>query len=75
MKVRMPEGASRAPPRKKRTQSAGPLRCPSCGSAELVPELAFIAGARYHCKACDFRGALAVSGMDTPAGPPREEPP
>ncbi|HKZ58260.1 MAG TPA: hypothetical protein VJ547_00225 [Candidatus Thermoplasmatota archaeon] len=51
------------------------MRCPTCGSTELVPELAFIAGARYHCKACDFRGALAVSGLSPRSAPPEEGPP
>lgn len=72
MKVRLPAGASRAPPRKKRAHEAGPLRCPTCGSADFVPELAGLIGARYHCKACGFRGALAVSGLQPPAAPPKE---
>lgn len=71
----MPAGALRAAPRKKRTHSTGPLRCPACGSQDFSPELAFIVGARYHCKACGFRGALAVSGLPKPPTEGKEAPP
>lgn len=72
MKVRLPAGASRvkrerAPTRRETT------RCPTCGSARLEPELAFIAGARYFCKDCGFRGALVISGLRQDDPPPKRE--
>jgi len=76
MKVRLPEGSSRDRRPKTRPRRE-PIACPTCGSQRLVPELAFIAGARYLCKDCGFRGALVVSGMkenDRPSSE-RETPP
>lgn len=71
MKVRLPEGAKRAPagraPRKR-----GLIRCPQCRSHRLSAEMAFIGGAKYHCADCGFRGALVVTDDDegAPGGDP-----
>jgi transposase-like protein len=33
-------------------------RCPQCGSLDLYIENGMITGAIYHCKTCDYVGAL-----------------
>jgi 8-oxo-dGTP pyrophosphatase MutT (NUDIX family) len=66
----MPEGAAR-PPRKAKAARES-IRCPTCGSHRLVPELAYISGAQYLCKDCGFRGALVVSGMREEEGAARK---
>ena len=75
MKVKLPPGTLRRP------RAAAPARrpavlCPRCGSHRVAPDLAFIDGARYHCKDCDFRGAFVVTGIGPapPEGPEREGP-
>lgn len=34
--------------------------CPQCGSSDIFYENAMITGAKYHCKACDYVGALIL---------------
>jgi len=36
------------------------LVCPQCGSSDVFYENAMITGAKYHCKACDYVGALIL---------------
>lgn len=36
------------------------LLCPQCGSDELYPEMGFMTGYQYHCKACDYVGSFVV---------------
>jgi predicted RNA-binding Zn-ribbon protein involved in translation (DUF1610 family) len=36
------------------------LVCPQCGSADIFYENAMITGYKYHCKACDYIGALVL---------------
>jgi len=36
------------------------LCCPQCGGAELDFEAGLITGQKYHCKACDYVGPLAL---------------
>ena len=60
MKVRLPEGAKRAPPAPARQREA--IRCPTCGSFRLSAEIAFIGGAKYLCADCGFQGAFVVTG-------------
>jgi DNA-directed RNA polymerase subunit RPC12/RpoP len=66
----MPEGVKRPARAAKPARRPG-IRCPTCGSHRLVPELAFISGARYLCKDCGFRGALVVEGMPPPPEQPK----
>lgn len=65
----MPEGTARAP-REAAPRRRELIRCPTCGSHRLVPELAYISGAQYLCKDCGFRGGLVVSGMRGEGGQP-----
>jgi len=70
VRVKLPEGAARRP------HGAPPkdiIRCPSCGSHRLFPEIAFIGGAKYLCDDCGYRGSLVVTGMkgnEPPEGGP-----
>jgi predicted RNA-binding Zn-ribbon protein involved in translation (DUF1610 family) len=36
------------------------LRCPQCGSTDIFYESALITGYKYHCKKCDYIGALVL---------------
>lgn len=36
------------------------LICPQCGGTELYYENALITGYKYHCKDCDYIGALVL---------------
>ena len=36
------------------------LLCPQCGGNELYYENAMITGYKYHCKRCDYIGALVI---------------
>ncbi|MFP4185487.1 MAG: hypothetical protein ACOCTN_00430 [Candidatus Natronoplasma sp.] len=36
------------------------LECPKCGSRKIFPEAGFITGYKYHCKDCDYVGALVM---------------
>ncbi|MBM4248763.1 MAG: hypothetical protein FJ149_04900 [Euryarchaeota archaeon] len=37
------------------------LRCPQCGSDEVVYEAGLITGYKYYCKDCMYMGPLIVS--------------
>lgn len=70
--MRLPAGASRVK-RGRAPTGRETIRCPTCGSLRVEPELAFIAGARYFCKDCGFRGALVISGVRPDEPPPKGE--
>lgn len=36
------------------------LRCPQCGSTDVYYELGLITGYKYHCKNCQYVGALVI---------------
>jgi transposase-like protein len=36
------------------------LVCPHCGSASLYYEAGLVTGYKYHCKDCDYVGALVI---------------
>jgi predicted RNA-binding Zn-ribbon protein involved in translation (DUF1610 family) len=36
------------------------LVCPQCGSSDVYYENAMITGYKYHCKACQYIGALIL---------------
>lgn len=36
------------------------LRCPQCGGTNIYYENALITGYKYHCKDCDYMGALII---------------
>lgn len=36
------------------------LKCPKCGSTDIVPEAGFVTGYKYHCKECDYMGSLIL---------------
>lgn len=36
------------------------LRCPQCGGTNIIYETALITGYKYHCKDCDYMGALII---------------
>ena len=36
------------------------LTCPRCGSSDIYYENAMITGIVYHCKKCDYVGALIL---------------
>ena len=42
--------------------------CPQCGSSDIFYENAMITGAKYHCKACDYIGALVLERYADEAG-------
>jgi DNA-directed RNA polymerase subunit RPC12/RpoP len=69
LKVRMPEGAVRAP-RRKPERSREIIRCPTCGSYRLSPEIAFIGGAKYLCRDCGYRGSFVLKGDPGKEAPP-----
>ena len=35
-------------------------RCPQCGSSDIIYENALVTGYKYHCKKCDYIGALVL---------------
>jgi predicted RNA-binding Zn-ribbon protein involved in translation (DUF1610 family) len=35
-------------------------RCPQCGSSDIIYENALVTGYKYHCKRCDYIGALVL---------------
>ncbi|MFQ5553348.1 MAG: hypothetical protein ACE5EW_06485 [Thermoplasmata archaeon] len=43
------------------------LTCPECGSSDLYWEAGMIAGQLYHCRDCNYVGALVVE-KETEAG-------
>ena len=70
--MRLPEGASRAPPRREKPPRARRL-CPRCGSPRVASDLNFISTPRYVCEDCGFRGAFLVTEADPAAVGPDEE--
>ena len=36
------------------------LRCPQCGGTNIYYENALITGYKYHCKDCNYVGALII---------------
>ncbi len=43
------------------------LRCPQCGGTNIYYETALITGYKYHCKDCDYIGALIIEeDVETP---------
>ena len=36
------------------------LRCPQCGGTNVTYETGLITGYKYHCKDCDYIGALII---------------
>ncbi len=46
------------PPR--RTKVERILRCPQCGSPEILPVGGMILGQIYHCPRCDYQGSLVL---------------
>lgn len=36
------------------------LRCPQCGGTNIYYETGLITGYKYHCKDCDYIGALII---------------
>ena len=53
-----------SPPRKRKI-----LLCPACGGNELYYENALITGHKYHCKDCDYIGALVIEqDLELPEG-------
>jgi hypothetical protein len=47
--------------------------CPVCGSADLYYEAGGYTGQLYHCKNCDYVGALIVEADEEMAGAIRED--
>ena len=47
--------------------------CPVCGSTELYYELGGYTGKVYHCKRCDYTGALIVEADEEMARAIRED--
>jgi hypothetical protein len=45
---------------RRRPRGPAVLICPQCGSDRIVMEAAQITGAKYHCLACDYLGALVL---------------
>jgi predicted RNA-binding Zn-ribbon protein involved in translation (DUF1610 family) len=45
---------------KKSTLGKKVLRCPQCGGTNIYYENALITGYKYHCKDCDYVGALII---------------
>ncbi len=50
------------------------LRCPNCGSPDIVPIAGMIIGQVYHCPKCDYQGSLVFETEVNDDGSPREEP-
>lgn len=36
------------------------LKCPKCGSTNIIPEAGFVTGYKYHCKDCNYVGVLII---------------
>ncbi|MFP4051256.1 MAG: TFIIB-type zinc ribbon-containing protein [Thermoplasmata archaeon] len=36
------------------------LRCPECGSTNVVPETGFVTGYKYHCNKCGYIGPFVI---------------
>ncbi|MFO7991736.1 MAG: TFIIB-type zinc ribbon-containing protein [Thermoplasmata archaeon] len=36
------------------------LKCPKCGSTNIIPEAGFVTGYKYHCEDCDYVGSLIL---------------
>ncbi len=47
--------------------------CPVCGSSELYLEAGGYTGKLYHCKSCDYLGALIVEADEEMARAIRED--
>ncbi len=47
--------------------------CPVCGSADLYYEAGGYTGKTYHCKNCDYMGALIVEADEEMAEAIRED--
>ncbi len=41
-------------------EKRGKLKCPYCGGTHIYYENAMITGHKYHCKDCDYIGALIL---------------
>lgn len=47
------------------------LVCPQCGSAKILQIAGTITGAVYHCRACNYQGALVLEiDLPAPGDPP-----
>ncbi len=44
----------------KSTRKQTVKRCPQCGSSDIIYENALVTGYKYHCKRCDYIGALVL---------------
>jgi len=47
-------------PRRKTPTTKPVLRCPQCGSVNLVYEAGLITGQKYHCIDCNYIGPFVV---------------
>ena len=45
---------------KKKPLAGKVLRCPQCGGTDIYYETGLITGYKYHCKDCDYIGALII---------------
>ncbi len=36
------------------------LKCPKCGSSNIMPEAGFVTGYKYNCKDCSYVGSLII---------------
>ncbi len=36
------------------------LKCPNCGSTNIVPEAGFVTGYQYHCPDCEYVGPFII---------------
>ena len=52
----------------KRTRKPKVLRCPQCGSSDIYYELGLITGYKYHCKDCQYVGALVIEDENLEKG-------
>lgn len=49
------------------------LRCPQCGSPDILPLAGMILGQVYHCRKCDYVGSLVFEADVEEDGTPLPE--
>ena len=42
------------------TKESKILKCPECGSSNIVPETGFVTGYKYHCNECGYVGPFII---------------
>jgi transposase-like protein len=59
--------------RRRRTTDKRILRCPQCGSPDILPVGGMILGQVYHCPKCDYVGSLVLETDVAEDGTPPDD--